>query len=135
MSSPMFPGAGGMDPRQLKQMMKKLGIEVEEIPDVREVRVVTDKGTYVVKDASVTKMTAKGEETLQVQGKITEGEPAKSIAEQDEGEDAELEISDEDVQLVMDQTGAKKAEATQALEEAGGNPAEAIIALSSGGGD
>lgn len=134
MSPVMFPGAGGMDPRQLKQMMKKLGIEVEEIPDVREVRIVTGKGTFVVKDAAVTKMTAEGEETLQVQGTIVEGEPAKSIAEQDESEDVELDITEDDVQIVMDQTGVGKAEARKALEESGGNPAEAIIALSSGGG-
>lgn len=124
----MIPGGGGMDPRQLKQMMEQLGIEVEEFPDVQEVKITTSEGTFMVEDPSVTKMSAQGEETLQVQGNIVRTEGPKAIGEQDSSE-VELDITDEDIELVRDQTGASEEEAVEALRDNGGNPAEAIIAL------
>lgn len=129
----MIPGGGGMNPRQLKQMMKKLGIEVEEFPEVLEVVIRTKEGTYRVDNAEVTKMTAQGEETLQIQGDITQTEEAKpqAIGEMDDSE-VEVEITDEDVELVVEQSGASEEDARAALEEVGGNPAEAIIKLQSG---
>jgi len=41
----------------------------------------------------------------------------------------EIEISDEDVQLVVEQTGASPEEARKALEETGGDIAAAILKL------
>lgn len=124
----MIPGGGGMDPRQLKKMMEQLGIEVEEFPDVQDITITTSEGTFKVEDPSVTKMSADGEETLQVQGKIVQTEGPKAIGEQDSSQ-VELDITDEDIDLVVEQTGASRDEAVDALKANGGNPAEAIIAL------
>lgn len=124
----MIPGGGGMDPRQLKKMMEQLGIEVEEFPDVKDITITTSEGTFKVEDPSVTKMSADGEETLQVQGKIVQTEGPKAIGEQDSSQ-VELDITDEDIDLVVEQTGADRDEAVEALKANGGNPAEAIIAL------
>lgn len=124
----MIPGGGGTDPRQLKKMMEQLGIEVEEFPDVQDVTITTAEGTFKVEDPSVTKMSAQGDETLQIQGNIVKTEGPKAIGEQDSSE-VELDITDEDIELVQEQTGVGRDEAVEALRANGGNPAEAIIAL------
>lgn len=126
----MIPGGGGTDPRQLKKMMEQLGIEVEEFPDVQDVTITTAEGTFKVEDPSVTKMSAQGDETLQIQGNIVKTEGPKAIGEQDSSE-VELDITDEDIELVQEQTGVGRDEAVEALRANGGNPAEAIIALQS----
>ena len=118
MGAAMIPGMGG-DPRQMKMMMRKLGINVEEVDGVQEIVVKTANKDYVFTEAQVTIMKAQGTETWQISGtpKIVEHE-------------VRLTFSDDDVQMVMEQTGCDDAAARQALEAAGGDLAEAIVALS-----
>lgn len=114
----MMPGMGG-NPRQMAMMMKKLGIDVTEVDGVQEIVVKTADKDYVFTTAEVTIMKAQGTETWQISGtpKIVEHE-------------VRLTFSDDDVQMVMEQTGCDDAAARQALEAAGGDLAEAIVALS-----
>ncbi len=68
----MLPGmGGGMDPRQMAMMMKKLGIDVKDIQGVQEVVVRTATKDYVFSKASVSVMKAQGVETWQVSGNPT----------------------------------------------------------------
>lgn len=113
----MLPGAG-MDPRQMSMMMKKLGIDVDEIEGVHEVVVKTADRDYVFKDASVSVMKAQGTETWQVSG-------APEVVEHD----VQIAVSPEDVAMVMEQCGCDEATARSALEETG-DLAEAIVKLS-----
>ena len=120
----MLPGMGrGMSPRRMKAMMKRAGIDVEEIEGVEEVTIKTSSKEYVIKDAYVTLMKMHGQNTFQIVG-----EP--KIIEK-EGVSEKESIPDEDVKLVMEQTNVSEEEARAALEECGGNPAEAIIKLMS----
>ena len=41
----MLPG--NVNPRQMKAMMKKLGMSVEQIEDVKEIIIKTAKGNYI----------------------------------------------------------------------------------------
>lgn len=115
----MIPGMGrGVNPRKMKMMMKKMGMEVDELEDVEEIIIRTAEKDYIFDDASVTIMTTHGQKTYQVVGepRIVEKEGAISIPE-------------EDIQIVMGQTGATHDNAKKALQDNGGNPAEAIISL------
>ena len=103
-----------IDPRQMKRMMRQLGVQTETMENVEEVRIVTSDKEYVFKKPEVTMTIIQGQKTFQIIG-----EP---VEEQREGA-----IPEEDIKLVMDQTGASYEEAKKALEENDGEPAEAII--------
>ncbi len=118
----------GVNPRQMKQAMKRLGITTEDINGVEEVIIRTKDKEYVIKDAAVTVMDMQGQKTFQVIGEATvqvrkEGETDKpAVAPQ---------MPEEDIELVMGQTGCTKEQAVKALKECGGQPAEAILKLMS----
>ncbi len=114
-----------MNPRQVKQAMKRLGIKSEDIDGVEEVIIRTKDKEYVIKEAAVTLMEMQGQKTFQVLGEA-EIRPRASTEKKEE-----VKIPDEDVQLVMGQTGCTQEEAVQALKETGGQPAEAILKLMS----
>lgn len=116
----MLPGmGGGMNPRQMSQMMKKLGIDVQELDDVQEVVIRTPGKDYVFKEASVSVMKAQGVETWQVSGTPEAVE-----------HEVRLDASPEDVRMVVEQTGCDEATARATLEATNGDLAEAIVRLS-----
>lgn len=125
-----MPG-GRMSGRQMKQMMRKMGISTEEIEGVEEVIIRTADKEYVIKEPSVTVVVAQGQKTFQVIGEPEILERGARKDEKADGTKAEEKrgIPDEDVELVASQTGASMEEARQALEECGGEPAEAIMRL------
>ena len=110
----MMPGR--MNPRQMNQMMKRLGISVKEIENVKKVIIQTDTKEYIFDDAEVTLMDAQGQKNYQITGK-------ERVVEKKEG------IPKEDIDLVVEQTGKSAAEAKKALEETKGDIAEAILKL------
>ena len=112
----MMPGR--INPRQMNQMMKRLGINVKEIENVEKVIIQTDEKKYIFENAEVTIMDAQGQKTYQITGK-------PSIIERKE------EINEEDIKLIIEQTGKTKEEAKKALEETKGDIAEAIMKLTS----
>ncbi len=57
----MMPGR--MNPRQMNQMMKRLGINVKEIENVKTVIIKTATKEYIIKDAEVTIMDAQCQKT------------------------------------------------------------------------
>ncbi len=118
----MFPG-GRVNPKQMKAAMKRMGITQEELPGVEEVVIRMRDKEIVLKDAAVTEVTMQGQKTYQVMGTPEERKRAS-----DSGEE-ERRIPDEDIQLVVSQTGCTEAEALMALEECDGAPAEAIIKI------
>jgi nascent polypeptide-associated complex subunit alpha len=111
----MMPG--NMNPRQMKQMMKRLGIKVTEIKNVEKIVITTDDKEYVFKDAEVTVMDAHGQKTYQITGS------PEVFEKEEEG------IPEEDINLIVEQTGVSKEEAEKALEESDGDIAEAILKL------
>jgi len=120
----MIPG-GRINPKQMKAMMKRMGITQEDISDVEEVVIKTRTKEIVFKDAAVTAMTVQGQKTFQVVGTPQERARAKDEVREAGG------IPEEDIKLVMSQTGCTAAEAKKALEESDGAPAEAILKVMS----
>ena len=108
---------GNINPRQMNQMMRRLGISVKNIDNVKKIIIQTDTKEYVFKEAEVTIMDAKGQKTYQIIG---------NPIIRDRSDDT----LKEDIKLVMDQTGKSEEEAKKALEESNGDIAEAILKLS-----
>lgn len=102
----------------MQQMMKKMGISQDEI-DASEVIIKLSDRKLVFREPQVSKVDMMGQETYQIVG-----EPEEEPLEEDN-----LEISDEDVQTVIDQTGVNKEKALSAIQEADGDLAEAILKL------
>lgn len=107
----------GMNPRMMKQAMKKMGMQQEDI-DAARVIIETQEKRYVFEQPQVAKVNAMGQTSWQVTGEPRE-----------EAIDTAPQISAEDVQTVMEQAGVSEEEAKKAIETAGGDLAAAIIAL------
>lgn len=110
----MMPGR--INPKQMNQMMRKLGISIKEIENVEKVIIQTNTKEYVFDGAEVTIMDAQGQKTYQIVGR-------PRVVERKE------EIPKEDIELIMEQTGKTAEEAKKALEETKGDIAEAIMKL------
>ena len=130
-----------MNPRKMKQMMKQMGIDVEELDAERVVIETADGDDLVFDGAQVTKMDAQGQETYQIVGSpdavadagaggaaAVEGGDADDPA-LDDADDGDDGIPEEDVKLVAQQAGVSKEAAREALEAADGEPARAISDL------
>ena len=111
----MFPG---MNPKQMQQAMKQLGIKQEEI-DAIEVIIRLEDKEIVINSPSVQKIKMQGQESFQISGDVSE----RSIS-------SSPEITDEDIETIMAQTGCTKEEAAEAIEESDGDLAEAVLKLS-----
>jgi nascent polypeptide-associated complex subunit alpha len=120
----MMPG-GRMNPKQMKAMMKRMGIDQEEMPGVEEVIIKTKTKELVFKDAVVTAVSVQGQKTYQVVGIPQERERRREEGEEEGG------VPEDDIKLVMSQTGCTASEAKKALQETDGAPAEAILKIMS----
>jgi nascent polypeptide-associated complex subunit alpha len=100
----------------MKAMMKKLGMNVEQIEDVQSIVIRTPKGNWVFDSAEVSAMTMQGTTTYQIQG-----EPRFVPAE--------IEIPAEDVTMVAAQANVPVEKAKEALIATKGDIAEAIMKL------
>jgi len=102
----------------MKAMMKKLGMNVEQIEDVQSIVIKTPKGNYVFDSADVQAMTMQGQTTYQITGDIR-------------FEPATVEIPKEDVTMVASQANVSEEKARAALIATKGDIAEAIMKLAS----
>lgn len=107
----------GINPKQMKAAMRKMGMKMDEIENVEKVVVYTPQGNYVFENAQVVGITMQGQTSYQLSGDV-------------HFEEAEVVIPDEDVALVAAQTGKTEDEARAALKECKGDMAEAILKLS-----
>lgn len=103
-----------INPRQLEKMAKKMGMQMQEI-EAEEVIIRTPDKDLVIRNPNVSKVNMMGQETLQITGDIEE-RPRKPF-------------TDEDVQMVLDQTGASREDVERVLAETNGDLAETILRL------
>jgi len=124
----MFGGGGGLDPSKMQQMMKQMGIDIEDI-DADEVIIRTGDEELVFTDAEVQRMDAKGQQTYNIVGEPETrerggGGPASGDEDENEGG-----LPREDIEMVADAAGVSTDRAREALEATGGRPADAIDRL------
>ncbi len=116
-----------LSPKKLDQMMKQVGLSVEEMNDVEEVVIKTADAELVFEDASVTIMDAQGSKMYQITGTPVK-RPKRELAPEQE-EEHEVSISAEDVEIVVEKAGCGAEEAKATLIETRGDLAEAISRL------
>ena len=119
----MIPGK--FNSREVKRMMAQMGIKSNEMTDVKKVLLYGDTKNYVIETAAVTMIEAQVQKSFQILGNMKE-------VPKGAGEVKNEEISpynDEDIKLVMDQTGVGREKAIEALKGADGEPAQAILNL------
>ena len=103
-----------MNASKMQGMMKKMGISQTQLPVNRVIFEMAD-GNLVIDEPSVLKIKMQGQETYQVSGEAVE--------------ESNETFSDEDVKMVVSQTGKNEDEVRIALENSDGDIAEAIIEL------
>lgn len=96
--------------------MKQLGMTQIDIP-ATEVIIKSEDKEIVITNPQVSKVNMMGQETYQIVGQAHEREKT-----------SEVQISEEDVQTIVAQTGVSEAAAREALKKTG-DLAEAIIQL------
>jgi len=116
-----------INPREMKKMMKKLGIDVEELSDVLSVTIELKDKELVIKNPQVTVMKFQGQKIYQVVGSAEEVLTKEAVIEEKSSR-----YTEEDVRFVMEQTGVSRERALEALERSGGDIAQAILLLSEG---
>ena len=110
----MFPG---INPRKMQHVMKRMGIQQDEIP-AKEVIIRGEEKDIVITNLSVVKVNMMGQETFQISGDISERELSSAP-----------DVTSDDVKTVMDQANVSEDEAKKALEGHNGDIAEAILSL------
>lgn len=110
----MFPG---VNPRQMQQMMKRMGIAQQEI-DATEVIIKTKDKQIIITEPQVSKVNMMGQQTFQIVGNIHE----QSL-------DTTPDISEEDIRTIVEQTGVNAAKARELLQKNKGDLAAAIMEL------
>jgi|SRR3989344_506574 len=114
----MFPG---MDPRAVKQAMRKLGMQQEDIV-ASEVIIKTPGKDIVILNPQVAKVKMMGQETWQISGDVQERAVHAVHAHVEK-------FTQDDVQMVMQQAHVDEQKAKEALESSNGDIAEAIMSL------
>ncbi|MFP4119111.1 MAG: nascent polypeptide-associated complex protein [Candidatus Woesearchaeota archaeon] len=107
-----------MNSRQMKQAMKKMGVEQEEL-DAQQVIIRLADRDVIIDNPDVAKVNMMGQDTFQVSG----GEMTEQSRE------TAPSIEEEDVTTVAEQAGVDSDRARQALEDTGGDIAQAIMTL------
>lgn len=105
----MFPN---VNPKQMKNMMKKMGMKQQEI-EAEQVIIKQKDKELVINNPEVQKIEVMGQESLQITGDIEE-RPLSN---------------EEDVKIVMEQVDVSKEKAEVALEKNDGDIAKAILEL------
>ncbi len=111
----MFPG---VNPRQMQQMMRKMGIQQVDLP-AREVIIRLPDKELVFPNPSVAKVNMMGQETFQLTGEFVERALSNTT----------VEISEEDIKTVMEQASVTREKAKKTLEMTKGDLADAILRL------
>ena len=111
----MFPGLGGMNPKQMQGLMKQMGIKSEEL-DAERVEIHLKNKKIIIESPQITVIDMKGQKTFTIMGEIKE-------------EGKSEEIPEEDVQLMMEQANVSREEASSALKKNHGDLAEALESL------
>ncbi len=105
----------GMNPKLVKQAMKKMGVKEEHIEAI-EVIIKTGDKELIIRNPQVSKVQMMGQDSFQISGDV---------------EEREL-INHEDIQTIIDQTNCSEDEAKQAYDKAEGDIAQAILSLQDG---
>ena len=108
--------------RRARRMMKQMGMKMDELNDIEQVIFKGRNREIVIEGPAVSHINMQGQSMYQViGGEVNE----KSLSK-------ELEVPEEDILLVAQQTGVSMERAKAALEDTEGDLARAILLLATG---
>jgi nascent polypeptide-associated complex subunit alpha len=112
---------GARGSRDTARMMEKMGVKMNELPEVSQVIIRTSAKDIIIDSPVVTMVTVQGQAMYQIAGgNISEVTVQASVA---------AGPPEADIQLVAQQTGSSLEDSRKALIEAGGDLARAILIL------
>ena len=118
-----------INPREQKRMMQRMGMNMDSVPDVNQVIIRTAGKDIIIDEPEVAILVVQGQKMYQIiGGQVSEQAPSQRQAA---AAAAKPTFSDEDVQLVADQTGKSLEKAKEALIDCDGDLAKAILLLQS----
>ncbi len=91
-----------INPKQIEKAMQRMGMQMTEIP-AEEVVIKTHEKDIVIKEPHISRVNMMGQETFQITGEVTERERER--------------FSENDIRMIMEQTGADEEEVEDALHE------------------
>jgi len=100
----------------MERAMRQMGVRMEELSGVEEVVIKLADREIVLPRAQVVRTEMSGQRSYQVSGEEFERKLG-------------FEPTEDDIKLVMEQTGAERDKAVKALVETNGDIAEAILKL------
>jgi alpha-NAC-related protein len=106
-----------MDQRKMQKMMKQMGVSTKDIPAEKVIIFTKDK-KMVFENPQLTETTMMGQKTYQLAGNYKE-----------ELKEVEIIINDDDIELVVAQTGVDKEKAKNLLLKNKGDIAATIMEL------
>lgn len=111
-------------PHELRKLLRRYGIEVEELRGVERVELFAGSKRIVITSPQVVVLKAHGQLIYQVVGSEVHEEPLTAPATEHA-----FRVSEDDIKFVMEQTGATRDKALEALAKAKGDIARAIMIL------
>ena len=118
-----------LSPRELRRMqarmLSNLGLDLKELGVADEVVIRLSDREIVIRNPSVVALNVEKERIFQIIG----GEEEERTVEAEAIDTPTYEPNQDDIMLVMAQTGASEQEARQALVETNGDLAKAILML------
>ncbi len=120
-----------MDSRRARRMMKQMGMNMDELGDIKRVILQGDNKEVVIEGPQVTSINVQGTKMYQVAGgRETERNiQAAGAVEAAPVEEEPLVLPEEDILLVAQQANVSIEKARTALENSDGDLAQAIIKL------
>ncbi|NMC59802.1 MAG: nascent polypeptide-associated complex protein [Candidatus Methanofastidiosa archaeon] len=106
-----------IDQRKMQKMMKQMGVSTKDILAEKVIIYTKDKN-IIFENPQVTETTMMGQKTFQLAGQYRE-----------EAKELEITINDDDIDLVVSQTGADKEKAKSLLIKNKGDIAATIMEL------
>ncbi len=114
----------GISPRELKRMLKRMGIDLVELRDVEEVVIKLRDKEVVLSSPQVMVLDMGKQKVFQI--------TSREVVERERVVEEAIEFSEEDIEFIIEQTGASRDKAIEALKKAKGDLAEAIIIIREG---
>ena len=114
-------GLGGVNPAKMEKMLKKLNIDMRQLP-ATEVIIKGESHEIVITEPEVSVVKMQGRDVFQITGNIEE--------KANEGtKEKEVAVNEDDVKMIMEQTGKDKESVETALKKVNHDLAKAIMEL------
>ncbi len=110
----------GFSPRELKRMLRRMGINVEELKNTEKVEISLSDKKIIIEKPQILMIKTHDQVIYQITG--------GNVRE----EKVEVKVSEEDIEFIVSQTGVSREKAREALIKTGGDIAEAILLIKEG---